>query len=169
MRTFKDRDGREWEIVIDLPAVKLVKQLAGVDILAGGDDKAPLFGGMLDEPVKLVDCLYVLCRRQAEARKLTDEDFGRAFSGEAIEAATDALTQELIDFFPPRRREAVRDFLLKAKRISERRLDRGAELLRQIDPEAVDLDKLIPIQPLIDAGLISTPKPGPGASSGSSA
>ena len=40
----------------------------------------------------------------AEKQKISDEDFGRGLGGDAIDSATTALLEELVDFFPQRRR-----------------------------------------------------------------
>ncbi len=98
MKTFKDATGKDWEVVIHVAALKRVRDLAGVDLMdvAGGD----LLERLIDDPVLLVNVLYVLVKPQADARTISDEQFGAALVGGALDAAADALIRELLDFFP---------------------------------------------------------------------
>ena len=56
-----------------------------------------------------MDVLYVVCKRQADSAGVTDEQFGRAMAGDAVDAATKAFLEELADFTPsPRDRAQAR-------------------------------------------------------------
>jgi len=98
MHAFTDAEKRCWEIVIHVGALKRVRDLAGVDLMdvAGGD----LLDRLIDDPVLLVNVLYVLVKPQADAKAVSDEDFGRAMVGGVLDAAAEALMKELLDFFP---------------------------------------------------------------------
>ena len=98
MSTFKDNSGREWSVNLDGPTIREVRKL-GID-LAAVDGSAS--EKLRDDPVLLVDSLWVICRAQAQAVRVTDSDFGKSLVGDAIEFATEAL----IDFsvFPKNRR-----------------------------------------------------------------
>jgi hypothetical protein len=98
MKTFTDALDRSWQITINVSAVKRVRQALDVNLLdvAGGD----LLGRLADDPCLLVDVLYVLCRPEADAKGVSDEDFGRAMVGDALDGASSALMKELLDFFP---------------------------------------------------------------------
>lgn len=101
---FRDGRGREWAIAIDAPTIKAVRRDCEVD-LASLDDG--VFGRIGEDPVLLVDVLWCLVRGQHA--DVGDEDFGRALnSGEVIEAATKALAEAIVDFFPPRKRSLLR-------------------------------------------------------------
>lgn len=52
---------------------------------------------LVSDPVQLADVLYCLCKVEAEARQVSDEDFGRGLAGDAITLAADAFVEELID------------------------------------------------------------------------
>ncbi|MBE3133284.1 MAG: hypothetical protein IMZ55_07405 [Acidobacteria bacterium] len=106
MHTFTDTAGREWRVQIDVTALKRVKGLVGVDLLeaASGD----LIDKLAADPVLLCDCLFALVADQAKAASLSDEEFGRGLAGDAIDSATGAMLEELIDFFPARRRAVLR-------------------------------------------------------------
>ena len=63
---------------------------------------------MTGDPVLLVDLLYCICKVQADAAGVTDEEFGAGLAGDSIQAATDAFLDELIDFFPLGKRQILR-------------------------------------------------------------
>src|SRR5699024_8209727 len=65
------------------------------------------------------DVVYAVCKPQADTKSIGDEDFGRAMGGDAIDAAADALLEELIDFFPKGRRTLLRTALSKLNRLNE--------------------------------------------------
>ena len=103
MKTFSDNQGRTWTVTINVECIKRVKTLLGVNLLDAIEGE--LVERLVTDPVLLCDCVYAVCKPEAEARGITDEDFGRAMAGDAIEHACTALLEELVDFFPePKRR-----------------------------------------------------------------
>jgi len=131
MKTFKDNAGREWTVEVNVAALKRVKSLTGVDLLGVLD--GTLIERLIRDPVLLCDAVYAVCKPQADERSVTDEDFGRAMAGDAIEHATGALLEELVSFCPsPRDRanlgrvlKATREVMDRARDIVEARLDSG--------------------------------------------
>lgn len=137
MKVFKDNAGREWSVEINVAALKRVKSLTEVDLLGVLD--GTLIERLVRDPVLLCDVVYAACKPQADERGVTDEDFGRAMAGDAIEHATGALLEELVGFCPsPRDRanlgrvlKATREVMDKARDIVEARLEKlvgGGEL-----------------------------------------
>jgi hypothetical protein len=150
LKIFKDSVGREWEIVVNIAAVKRVRDLTKIDLLDLAD------GGTItkltDDPVALCDVLWALCREQAKGWNTTDEQFGQSLVGDAIEQATDALLQELIDFFPTRKRTilakafaTVKTIQAKAHTLAMERMDDPA-LLAKIEASLTS-GKLLPNVP----------------------
>jgi len=131
MKVFKDNVGREWTVEVNVAALKRVKSLAGVDLLGVLD--GTLVERLIRDPVLLCDAVYAICKPQADERSVSDEDFGRAMAGDAIEHATEALLEELVSFCPsPRDRanlgrvlKATREVMDRARDIVEARLDSG--------------------------------------------
>jgi len=112
MKAFKDNAGRTWEVEVTTAAVKRVRGLVDVDLVAGtlsGD----LLDRLADDPILLCDLIYALCKPQADREGVSDEDFGRAMAGDAIERATAALLEELVGFFPSPKRRILRKALDK--------------------------------------------------------
>lgn len=96
MKTFTDVGGRTWSVVVNVAAVKRVRDLLGLDPLE--IDK--FFPKVLGDLVTACDVLYAVCKPEADARGISDSDFGAALAGDVIETAVRALVEELIDFFP---------------------------------------------------------------------
>ena len=156
MGTFKDNADRTWAVEVSVDAIKRVRSLLGVDLMGVVD--GDLLERLVSDPVLLCDVIYALCRPEADAQGASDEEFGRAMGGDAIDAATTALLEELVGFFPSRRRQVLKKALEKLRALeamalsaAEQRLESG-ELEREM--EAV----------LESAGVSSTSSPAPSGS-----
>ncbi len=139
MKTFKDNAGNAWTVEINIAALKRIRSLTGTDLLdviSGGD----LLERLMRDPVLLCDILYALVKPQADQKQLTDETFGAAMAGDAIDAATAALLDELVAFCPSPRDRAnlgrvltvVRSAMDKARDVVEARLE-GGEIERIVE------------------------------------
>ena len=109
MHSFTDNAGRTWTVDITVADIKRLRAMLGVDFVnltrADAPPEEQLLARLATDPVLLVDVLYVLCLDQAQKADITDEQFGRAMAGDAIEEATEALLQAIVDFTPnPRER-----------------------------------------------------------------
>jgi hypothetical protein len=142
MRTFTDNAGRQWQVEINVAALKRVRAFVGVDLMqaiegggGGTGGSAGLIEKLVRDPVLLCDVVFALCKPEADARSVTDEEFGRAMAGDAIEHATAAVLEELVGFCPsPRDRanlgrvlKATREVMDKARDLASRRIDRLIE------------------------------------------
>ncbi len=131
MKTFNDNAGRTWTIAINVDAIKRVRSLLDVDLLEIVDGK--LIERLIRDPVLLCDVVYAVCRPEADAKSVSDEEFGRAMAGDAIEHATKALLEDLVGFSPsPRDRANLQRVLQttwnvmdRARDLVEKRLDSG--------------------------------------------
>ncbi len=131
MRTFTDNAGRTWTIAINVGAIKRVRGLLDVDLLEVVEGK--LIERLIRDPVLLCDVVYAVCKPEADERQITDEEFGRAMAGDAIEHATKALLEELVGFSPsPRDRANLQRVLAttfkamdRARDVIEARIDSG--------------------------------------------
>ena len=130
MKTFTDAASRTWEVTVNVGAVRRVRDLLGVDLMdvAGGD----LLERLADDPVLLVDVLYVLVKPQADAKSITDEDFGRGMVGGVLDEAASALMKELLDFFPSTQRARALGKLVKVMQAQEAVAKEAAEAIRPL-------------------------------------
>lgn len=100
MPVFNDNAGRVWPVTVTVDTIKRVRALTSppVDLLTVLD--GTLIPKLIGDPVLLCDVLYAVCKPHADATKVTDEDFGRAMAGDAIEQGTKALLDALVLFSP---------------------------------------------------------------------
>ena len=149
MAAFKDNTGREWAVSIDVNAVKRVRSLLDVDLLDIVDGK--LVERLVGDPVLVCDVIYAVCKPQADKDDITDEDFGRAMLGDAIDAAVSALLESLVNFTPNQRDRAN---LRKVIEATDRAMDRARDVIEQrID--SGELDTIVD-RVLANAGKPST-------------
>lgn len=127
MRTFTDNRDRRWSIAIHVPHLKRVRAELDLDLLEVADGK--LFDRLQQDPVLLCNLLYVLCRDEAEKQNVSEEAFGEALVGDAIDRATGALVEALCDFFPSRRRTILRKIHQKVEDQLEKIYQMGSDYL----------------------------------------
>lgn len=140
VRSFTDAEGRTWRIRITTHEVRQVRDTLGRWLPDAANPASEFCQEISSDPVLLVDVLYVVCRSQAEERRVSDEDFGRALAGDAIWEASCALLEAVCDFFPSQaQRDARRALVDRSKRVVkllENQLTAAAEnqeLDRRID------------------------------------
>ncbi len=130
MATFNDKNGKTWIVALDAPTIRAVRRECLVD-LAGLDGAA--YESLVNDPVLLVDALWVICREQALRDGVTDVQFGRALVGDAIEAATSAMLESIADFFPGTKKELL--VAIAAKNAKLREIGVASALAKLNDPE----------------------------------
>ena len=110
MRQFTDTKDRVWDVELNVRQMKRVRDILGIDlvnVIQAGKDGAvatDTLDRVANDPILLVDILWVLCEGQAKAAGVTDDDFGSSLAGDSIADATRAFLDELVDFFPGARR-----------------------------------------------------------------
>jgi hypothetical protein len=112
VQQFKDSHGRSWLVPITVGTISDVRRALDVDLVDLGGE---IFQRLQADPILLCNVLFCVCREQAEAAGISDEDFGRSMGGDAIDDATDALLEALINFFPRQRRDALRAAWLRVR------------------------------------------------------
>jgi len=135
MQTFTDTQGRVWSVAITVDAVKRVRALTGTDLLAvaGGD----LLERLSTDPILLADVLYACVKPEADAKQVSDIDFGRALAGDVIGAATTALLQDIIDFFPAPKRALLAKALGKLGEVQTAALEAASIRLEAVNAAAI--------------------------------
>ncbi len=162
MKTFNDNTGRSWTLSVTVGTIKRVRALCGVDLAniitleAGKQPKVDLLERLASDPVLLVDVLYAVCKPEADAKNITDEEFGRAMAGDAIEFATAALLDEVIDFFPEAKRQVFRKILDATRRFEIKSKQALTELLT--DPE-LDTKIDAALEQLMNSSSVSPESP----------
>ena len=106
MQSFKDNSGAEWNVEVNMAAVKRVKNATGVNIV--DLDNQEIMERLKDDLIFLVDVLYLICKPQADERGITDEAFAALIFGDVLEHAVAAFLESYIDFFPAGTRRRLR-------------------------------------------------------------
>jgi len=100
VKTFTDNAGRVWTVAINVNAIKRVRALANVNLLEVIE--GTLLERLIRDPVLLCDVVYAVCKPEADKIGVSDEEFGQAMAGDAIDQATKTLLEELVGFSPSR-------------------------------------------------------------------
>lgn len=125
MKSFTDNLGRSWTLVVNVAAIKRVRALCDVDLNAiveidkDNNPSTKLLERLSSDPVLLVDVLYAVCKPDCDQKNVSDEDFGAAMAGDAIDHASAALLDEIVDFFPEAKRLAFKKILSATRRFEE--------------------------------------------------
>ena len=161
MSSFKDANSRQWVLEITIGGVRRVKQIAGLDLL--DLEQGRVLNQLANDVVLLVDVLWILCEDQGQQHGINDEQFGRAFRGDVIEDATEALFEALVDFFPPQRQILLKKVMETAKAMGQKE---RALIETYLSTDAIEqmmeteLEKLKQKLESLTAGNSSTSSPG---------
>lgn len=138
MATFRDTNGRDWHIALTVADIKRVQQLTGVLLTSLVEDKLVPLAELIGDPVRLVDTLYAIVQPQADAAGVTDEQFGRSLGGDSLEQAANAFVEGLLDFFPSRQRDLLKQLMQKQKELQNALAERS-----QAEIDALTVEQLI--------------------------
>jgi hypothetical protein len=160
MRSFTDKNGKQWLVDITWLTVERVRAACGIDMPGLFDPQLDNYGKLLGDELKLIEVVYECCRSSAEKDGLTLDDLKATWQGEIADAAQEAWKEALIDFFrDPARRAALRTMLKTIEEVGEKVIERGtAELTTAASEPAFDA-----VWKLLKSGLAN----GSNAASGS--
>lgn len=136
-QSWRDNNGREWAIILDVNAIKRVRVLLGVDLLNLVSAGADLLGRLDSDPVFLCDVAYAVCKPDADRAGVTDEMFGSAFPPDGTEQVFSAIVEAIICFFPMAKRPAIRAVVEKRLRLRDRLIDLAAAKIETVNVEAI--------------------------------
>ncbi len=131
MASFSDTAGDQWQVRVTLGAVQRCRDIASIDLLTvvGGD----AFAEFVADPVKAATALFAVVKPEADRRGIALDAFLDRLSGDAIQAARDALMDAIVDFFPsPAERRARRNLLVEVRRVMDAEM---AKLEAETTPE----------------------------------
>ena len=135
MAAFKDNANNTWAVDVTVDTVKRVRSLLDVDLL--GVLKGDLIQKLIGDPILLCDVLYAVCKPQADTKGITDEAFGQYMSGDAIDHATKALLEAIVDFSPS---QGDRKNLQKVVTLAYKMMDKARDVI-ETKLESGDIEK----------------------------
>ena len=62
-----------------------------------------------------IKCVYAICKKKADEREISQDDFSALFCGDSIDDATTALLDAVVDFFPKARRVILKRAIEKMR------------------------------------------------------
>lgn len=139
MKTFRDSQGREWTVDVNVAALKRVKDTAGVDLTKLIDPASDVIRRLTDDVFLLFECLCALLQPQLDKQGLSVEEFGSVLDEDATEKAATALFEAIIDFFREDRRMLLKRAFSKVKTAVETsEADAINRAMKEIESEAFD-------------------------------
>jgi hypothetical protein len=136
MRVFADEKKREWKIEVTYSVLKRIKAALDYDPLELFNGKPEPAATVLYSAIVRIDTLWRCCETQALAVKpdpVSNDDFCDSLVGASLDAAWKAFELELIDFFPPSRRQQILAAAEKGKEVT-------AAVVRKIGEEIAGVD-----------------------------
>lgn len=110
MRVITDKNGRKYEVNLDVDSIHRVKSRVGIDLLS------PLGGvNAIRDPQTMLRVVHAIAFKRMDA--VAWDDFQAGFDGDSIESAAEVLVQELIDFLPKEKARVMRAILDQGKAI----------------------------------------------------
>ena len=142
MARFRTTDGVEWDVRINVLAIKRVEEETGIRLTAIVDDEA-VRQAVLGDDLRFVDIVIALLRPQMEQAKRSMESVLEVMDATTLEQAVAALMEAIFDFFP----EPRKGLLVKAwgkTRAAMEKLDaaRAAAVSQRIDAIDVEVELL---------------------------
>lgn len=118
MRVIKDLKGRQWELQITVGTIKRVRSKLDMDLYNIGDEG--FIKTIIDDPIKLIELFWVILEDEVEKQEIDEAEFCKGWAGEVIEIATNLFIEELIEFFPPKKRMPVEKMWKKLRSLEEK-------------------------------------------------
>lgn len=168
MNTFTDALNREWQIEITIGTARRVKNAEGVDLISALTGTS-IFD-LTSNPLKFCDVLFEILRPEAVKKNIDEQSFAEGLNGDAIESASKAFLEALIDFSPsPEARAALRARIKVATTIIRRKFESDMSVITHPDYEKTmekAVDKIFGKSSTNTQGFLdSTPIPSPSADS----
>lgn len=151
MREFRDDQGRPWQVALTVASALRVRDNVTVDVVdeETGERKvmpfdmvdaaniSQTFQVLRSQYAKIGEILYALLTKQVDAKGLSREDFLDGLRGDSLDAATKALEQELVDFFPQRLRKMIGLLASKMDEVQNEMLGRAEAGLEKATIESL--------------------------------
>lgn len=126
MHTFKDANGKEWSIHLDVTVTRKIRSSTNVDLHMLDKDSITR---LTTNDETLVDVLYVICEDQIKAEGLDAKGFACCLIGETLDDACDALMSEVVFITRRNRKQVVATAWEKTKAAEEKLTGKQMQVL----------------------------------------
>jgi hypothetical protein len=103
MQVFKNLDGVEYKINVNVLSLETVKSSCGIDLATLFTEGSTLLADLFENPSTLCSVLWVLCGTPDGDKAA----FLRSMGGDSLEQAASALVEEVISFIPNQRKQEM--------------------------------------------------------------
>jgi hypothetical protein len=142
MKQFHDSKRQPWGISLTIGTVKRVKKLVDVDLLEISKGDPPLITRLTTDVILIADVLCAICKPEADARNVSDEQFAELLGGDGLINAMNALLEELIDFFHQLGRTENVGIIRQAQKLVTTATRLATEKVNSVDVEKLLTDLL---------------------------
>ena len=109
MQSFKDSDGNDWHVKVNVRTYRELKNSLDLDLMSFDTE---MNDRIMDDPSLIADILYICCEDQAKSRNITDIQFGEGLTGNSLRDGVNAFLEGIVNFTQnPKRQEALRKML----------------------------------------------------------
>jgi hypothetical protein len=133
MKPFKDSKNRTWQLELNCDTVEEIRAQCAVNILDLLDPESDLAKEVASFPPVIGKLLFAAISDQAKTAGVDDREFRRSMNGETLNAAYEALQEEIVNFSPRYRRKVAAAVLEKNREVQEAAEELA--LARLADPE----------------------------------
>lgn len=123
--TITDRQGKTWDLRLDGPLVKRIHEVTGVKLTDLSKD--PMLT-LMSDPVLLVDTVWLIVEKQANAAEVTSSEFGERAPD--IDAMAAAMVECVLNFFPASRRSQLRSLICETQETHSQAMEETISQLR---------------------------------------
>lgn len=134
MAAFKDNKGKLWELNLTTTSAKRIQSLTQFNILSRKED---VWQRLSDDMILLVDVIYAMVKPDADAKGITDEQFGESLVGDAIVEATKALQETYVLFFPAQQRANLQKMMKALDSLENQKQQLVAKQLDNLTEEKI--------------------------------
>ncbi len=127
MSSFKDTNGRSWPVRITVATIRRIKDLTGLEL--GSLSNSQALADISGDYLRLSRVLYAIVKPDADAVKITEDQFLDALSGDCLEQASSAFVEALADFFPGAQGRLIRTAMKQAEKQMQDALEKAGQSL----------------------------------------
>ena len=164
MPMFKDCEARNWEIRIDVDAVRRVRAACGIDlatVLASEDSIEKL----KNDICLTIDVIYELVRPVAERLSVDAAAFGKALMSDSLGHALTAFEEALVEFLPESNRRALaRQMLGAGQKLQEAKAQRIKKAINEGLLDTAIAEEMKKLEALISEAMKTGSDTGPSSS-----
>ncbi len=142
MAQFKDKNGEEWQINIDARKIQRIRADCDKNFLLNDSAQDSTYRRMQDDEVILCVVIYLLCEKQRESRATSDADFYANLDGDAIDNATEALLETILNFTRKKKRKVMKAVVEKSDSLEDKAMELAMAKINDPKLEEELLEKL---------------------------